>query len=224
MSLTPKKTGGGSEALKAVELRSDFYQEMKRATGFQVKAGAVALVVSLIILAFVLLREVKPNYFAVDAAGRITKMIPLTEPNVSDAAVANWLNKALVDSFTFSFADINYRLNDAATKWFTAEGGDELIKSINDSGNFDAVIEKKMFISFAASHTPLILKKGRKGNFYLWKLQVPGVLTYRTANDQISSQMTFTVIVSRRSVKETPDGLGIARIAMARTAPAGVAQ
>lgn len=224
MASTPKKTGGGADALQLVEMRKDFYQELKKSTRFQVQAGAAALLIALVVLGFAVMRESKPSYFSVDAAGRITKMIPLTEPNVSDAAVVNWTNKAIIDTFTFSFADINYRLNDASNRWFTAAGGDELVKAINESGNFDAVVQKKMFVSFAATHTPLILKKGRKGPFFLWKLQVPGVMTYRTATDQMSSPVVMTVIVSRRSVKESPDGLGIARIAMARSAPAGGSQ
>lgn len=218
--VTPKKSPGDT-AVQAVELRTDFYKDLRKTTGLQVKVGAGAFVAGLLILGFVLLRPASPTYFSVDAAGRISKMIPLSEPNVSDAAVSSWLNKALIDTFTFGFADIKYRLNESASKWFTAGGGDELIRAINEAGNFDAVIEKKMFISFSADHTPLILKKGMKDGFYLWKFQVPGVLTYRTSNDQISSHVTFTVIVSRRSVKETPDGLGIARIAMARSAVSG---
>lgn len=206
-----KEKGKGLEI--AVE-RREFYKDMYSKMWKIAIVGASSMIISLVMMMTVINKEEKNSYFAVDNNFSLIKLIALSEPNVKNAVVANWLTRALVDTFDFNYYNIKHHLNEASMTYFTREGASELIKALDSSGNFDVIIERKLIVSLAIEQVPIVIKEGVLGNTKVWKLQVPAVITYRNESSVSSNNVIFTITVSRVSLLEDPVGLGITKIIM----------
>lgn len=205
-----------NKGLETVVHRNDFYKDMYGKMWKIALVGVVSLFFSVATSFYVFQMKQQNVYFATDENGSLIELVALSQPNQKDSTVANWLQKALVDTFDFNYSNIRKRLNEASMRWFNNEGKQGLIDAIENSGNFDVVIKREMIVSLTVDHTPLMVKKGRPSwsPSYLWKLQVPATITYRTKTNQFSNKVLFDVIVARRSLLEDPSGLGIQQIIM----------
>lgn len=194
--------------------RLSFYDDMKAKSWKVAAVGVASLAISISMSFFVLTKKENNVYFAINNDGSIVELTPLFSPNVSDATVANWFTRALVDTFDFNYYNLKHRMNESAIKWFTPEGRRELIRTMDENGNFEVIADRKMIVSLDTSNTPIVIQSGRPSwsNSYLWKLQVPAKITYRTETSVYSNNVIVTAVVSRRSLLEDPAGLGISSI------------
>ncbi|MFK4132029.1 DotI/IcmL/TraM family protein [Pseudomonas luteola] len=206
-------TGSGQAVVRA---RNSFYKDGSKIlkTGLY---GSIGCLIGSVIATFYSASQRENNvYFAATNDGKFIKLIALNEPNLSDAAVTNWLSRALIDTFDFNFLNVNQRLNETTMRWFTQDGGNELLKAIQSGGNLDSVAEKELFVNLTLDSAPLLVDRGvaANGNIFAWKYEVPGLLTYRTRTKTYSDKVIFNVTVQRQSMISSPDGLGIAKIIM----------
>lgn len=211
-----KRSGTG---LVSIIERKEYYKDMHSAMWKIAAVGVISLILS-VILSFIVLSKKENNvYFATNEAGSLIKMVALSEPNHKDSTVANWLTRALVDTFDFNYHNLKFRINESSMKWFTSEGTSELVKAMEQNGNFDVIVDRKMIVNLETDRVPLVIKKGRPdwSGHYLWKLEVPAKITYRTEASVYSNKVIITAIVSRRSLLEDPSGLGISSIIMTVT-------
>lgn len=202
--------------LDIVVERREFYKDMFSSQRKIAIFGVVSMVISLGALITSINSRENNSYFAVDQNFNMVKMVALSEPNVKNSAVANWLSRALVDTFDFNYFNIKHHLNEASMKWFTPEGAAELIKALSESGNFDVIVERKLLVNLSVDSVPVIIKEGVIDDRRLWKLQVPATITYRNETSVSSNKVIFTVTVSRVSLLTDPVGLGIVKIIMER--------
>lgn len=209
-----RKVSAGGFA--AVGLRNEFYKDGYKRMFVIAVLSSLCLVCSVALVFYAAQKTEKNVYFATDSNGSLIKLVALSEPNHNDAVVADWLNRALIDTFDFHYGNLEKKLNEAALKWFTPNGATELVNALDDSNNFESIRERNMFVSLALQHTPIVVKRGKPefSRYFLWKLQVEGIMTYRTVTEEFSNPVLFTVVVSRRSMLEDPTGLGIAKIIM----------
>lgn len=196
--------------------KNEYYKEGKKYSFIVAIISAITLLISVAGSYFVLNKKDERVYFAVNDKNQFVKLVPFSEPNHKDSVVSQWLVSALIDTFDLNFVNYKTSLNDSAQKYFTTNGGKELKKALVDSGNLDAMVNKKLILSLSLESTPVMIKKGKPewSDYYLWKLQVPGVLTYRNQGGEYSTKVMFTVVVSRQSMLSDPMGLGIAKIIM----------
>lgn len=201
---------------KEINIRREFYKDQAQKMTKMALIGVGSLVMSIASVFYALNIESKNVYFAVNKDKSLTKLIPLSKPNHKDAVVANWLSRALVDTFDFSYFNMKSHLSKATMEWYTDNGRQELLDALKESGNFDAVIDNKLIVGLSVDSVPLVAKKGNVSftSSYLWKLEVPATLTYRTESQVYTNKILFTVTVARRSLLENAEGLGIARIVM----------
>lgn len=203
-------------ALTEINVRRDFYKDQasKMTKIAIVSIGCLAMSVGSVF--FALNTESKNVYFGVNEDRSLIKLIPLSKPNQKDAVVANWLSSALVDTFDFSYFNMKKHLGQATMRWYTDNGRQELLDALKKSGNFDAVIKNNLIVGLSVDSVPLVAKKGNVSftKSFLWKLEAPATLTYRTESQVYTNKILFTVTVERRSLLENAEGLGIARIVM----------
>lgn len=199
----------------AIERQAFFTAGIAQMKMLSAGMGALALV-SVLLTYLAVTNKTEPVYFVAYEDGRLVNMVPLSQPNYSQSAISQWLTNALVDTFDFHFGNVEQELNEAASLWFTSAGADALMQTWEDSGNYRAIIERKLFLSLVVTHTPVLLQHGLPpgSSSYVWRFQAPAVLTFRTESRVFTNNVTFTVDVSRRSVLESPNGLGISKIVM----------
>lgn len=205
------------DALTAVTLRNEFYKDSQRRVILALLCSVIMNVV-LLMVAYYMYRHVPaPQYFATSINGRITELIPLDEPNQSDASIRQWANQAAIAANTYNY--VNYRDElQAASGYFTGEGWQQFIKALEESNNLDAVKAKKMIVSSVATRTPVILQKGLLNGVYSWRVQMQILVTFQSPSEFAQQNNTITLLITRISTLNSPKGIGIAQFI---SAPSG---
>ena len=207
------ESGSNTNAGKAVELRSSFFKSINKAFSIAIISAGAALVISSFSLYVATNKNTIVKFVAVSEEGKIVKLQPLNKPNLSDEAVMQWATKALVETFTMSAYDINYRLNEATAKYFTKEGAEAFLAAMRDTGNYDQIIDRKLFVSIALEEVPLIVGKGIiNDRYYAWNIMAPSKITYRTGTQTYTNSVNVELTLIRRSILENESGLGINKI------------
>lgn len=172
----------------------------------------VMLAITIAVAGLSIAQKYNSVFFRVDNESRIVKLIPLSKPNMSDAAIIQWSTNALVDTFDVAFYNIHKRLNKTTAKWFTDDGGDSILKLLKKSGNFDAIIDEELIVNLAITDTPLIVKKHKPANsrYWRWMVRANGVMTFRTRTAVHTNPVLFDMIITRTGTV----GVGISKIIM----------
>lgn len=209
-----KSGSKASSSLVQVSVRKEFYKDQASKMTKMALASFLCFGASFGGLFYAIQKEPSTVYIAVNEDKTITKLIPLSQPNQKDSVVASWLSNALVDTFDFSYVNIKRHLNTSTMTYFTDNGRQELLNALEKTGNFKAIQDRKMIVSLSVDSVPLILKKGKPdfSKRYLWKIEAPATITYRTETQEYTNKVLFTVTVARDSLLSNPNGLGIHRI------------
>ena len=74
-----------------------------------------------------------------------------------------------------------------------------------------AVKAKKLIVSAVATKAPVILQKGLLNGVYAWRVQMPLLVTYQSANEFSQQNNVVTILISRVPTLNSPRGIGIAQ-------------
>ncbi|MBD8089207.1 DotI/IcmL family type IV secretion protein [Pseudomonas fluorescens] len=205
------------EGLATVTHRNEFFKTGDRKLTIMLSVVVVVMCIQIFVAFLGFTARNERVYFATDRNGSLIRLIALGEPNQKDTVVAQWLQNALVDTFSFDFTNINTRLNEATMKWFNDNGANELLKAMKDSGNFDVITDRRMILTTTLNSTPILVgKKPNAEGVYSWTFQVDAIMTFRTQSQEFTNNVRFTVVVDRRSVLEDVNGLGISKVVMTK--------
>lgn len=200
-----------TDALEVVALRNEFYKDGQRKIVLALLVSVLINVVQIGTLVYLLTHPPAPQYFATSISGRITPFYPLNEPNQADSAILQWANQAAVASFTYNF--VNYRDElQAASVFYTPSGWDLFMAALKESNNLDAVKARKQVVSAVPTRAPSILDKRVVNGSYTWRVQMPMVVTYQSANEFSQQNLVVTLVISRISTLNSPRGIGISQI------------
>ena len=84
------------------------------------------------------------------------------------------------------------------------------MNALKRSNNLDAVKAKKFIVTAVATRSPTILSKGvLGGRYYYWRVQIPLLVTYQSANEFVQSRLLVTMLIRRISSLNSPNGIGI---------------
>lgn len=197
-------------ALELVRVRNEFYRDNYR------RIIAILLLAFLIIgllvgaLIYVVTHPPAPKYFATDTSGRILPLVPLDQPDLSTAALLQWANTAAVAAFTYNFVDYRAQLQ-AASEFFTPEGWQAYLESIQSSNNLAAVKAKNLVVSAVATGAPIVLQHGVVDGRYTWQVQMPLLVTYQSASQVTPQSLMVNMVITRVSALDSPRGIGIAQ-------------
>lgn len=207
------------DALVVVRNRNDFYRDNYRKV---VAALLFCMLIMLILgstLVYLFMNPPPPRYFATSVDGRITPLIPLNQPNISQSALLQWANTAAISAYTYNF--VNYRQAlQSASENFTPDGWAAFMQALQSSNNLTAVTAKKLVVSAVATGAPVILQQGVLNGAYAWRVQMPMLVTYQSASQFSRQSIIVTMLVTRVSTLNSPQGIGIAQfVAAGTTAP-----
>ncbi|OJV85362.1 MAG: hypothetical protein BGO43_11790 [Gammaproteobacteria bacterium 39-13] len=199
-------------------LRNLYYRDGSR----KLTTLCLCLLLLLITLIIFLRYEQKnippPKYFATSYDGTPLKLVPLSKPNMQPNALLTWAVEASTSAYNINF--VNYRRQiQNARSFFTRNGYNSYLKAIKESRNLDAVQRRKMIVYAKINGTPTIIQdsettpglQGSIPNAFIWRVQIPLVLTYENSNpdDKIIQNNIVTLTISRMSTLESPSGVGI---------------
>ncbi len=127
---------------------------------------------------------------------------------LTQSAILTWAGKAATDAFTFDFVNFRQQLQNAAQA-FTPDGWRSFLKALEDSRNLEAVRQKKLIVNAALQGAPVMLTEGVVNGVYSWRIEMPIVVAYRSANEVQRQNLLVNMTVSRVPTLEFPEGVGI---------------
>ena len=205
---TPARSRAGG--LESVVTRNEFYRDK-----FRVMAGALpVLVVALLVsigLNFVLAtRKPQERYFSVDPAGRITKIVALTEPYVTDSYITSWVTEKVSRAYSMDPQNFRRQVSDLEP-FFTPEGHQQYIDSLQSSGTIDVMTKNLLIMTGVPTGAPIVVERGEANGLFFWRVQVPMMVEFRSSTKSAQKRRLVTVTVVRRQTIESPEGIGISQ-------------
>jgi intracellular multiplication protein IcmL len=196
------------DVLKPIMVRNAFYKDGTHRLFIGFLLSFAVNVISLISIVYVYTHPPAPVYFATSAYGRITPLIPLDQPNSPDAVVLQWASQATIAAYSYNF--VNYRSElEAASEFFTANGWNSFLKTLKDSNNLLAVVNKKLVVTAVPTRTPEIIKKGLIDGRYAWQIKIPIQVSFISSQVFSTSAEEVILLVTRVSALNNPKGIGI---------------
>ncbi|EPX83504.1 type IVB secretion system apparatus protein IcmL/DotI [Salipiger mucosus] len=172
---------------------------------------SVALCLSIIANVMLALREPDIQYFATDTNGSLLPLTSLDQPVQSVNEVLSWSTDAITKAYTFSFANYRQQLQDARDA-FTTEGWSGFQTALEESGNLRTVIANRFVTTAVPRGAPVVVSEGYLNGRYAWKIEVPILVTYESANKSTTQDLIVQAVIVRRPELEHPKGIGIAQI------------
>lgn len=156
-------------------------------------------------------RGVVYRYFASDPSGRTRELQALDRPIQSSSRVLTWTASAVSQAFTFSFANLDYELNQSRPN-FTGPGWNGFIAALKSKGAIDAVRQNMYVASAVPAKAPVIVDQGLVQGRYAWKIELPIIVTYQSATKEATQTNVVSLTVVQVPIEENPDGLGIEQV------------
>jgi intracellular multiplication protein IcmL len=196
------------DALTLVLSRNAFYRDGYRLT-------MLALLVIFIVdtaLAGLFFYQIKhppePQYFAITNDGRMINNYRLDDPVFPDDHILQWSADAVRQSFSLDFIHWNAQLQVASAK-FSTDGWRYFLEALKKSNNLETLTKLKMVSNAEITGAPRLVQKAMLGGRFIWKVQLPILVTYSNAAQTIPVPMNVTLIVMRVSVEENPERIAI---------------
>lgn len=197
-------------ALEAVILRMEFYRDKFRLMASTLPVLVVALLASISLNFYQATRKPVERYFTVDSAGRLTKIVALTEPYVTDAFIASWVSDKVARAYSIDPQNYRRQVGDLEP-FFTAEGHDQYVASLQSSGTIDLITKKLLVMTGVPTGAPVVVDHGVADGVFFWKVQVPVLVSYRSSTQSAQKNRIVEVTVVRRQTMESPEGIGISQ-------------
>lgn len=170
--------------------------------------------ISVLVSTFMFLNQPAPSYFATDSEGRITPLIPVSEPMLTDNQVTNFAVDAVTRSMTFTFNSWRDDFSEAREFFQKPDGWDEFVQAVEASQVIEYVTNRRMNAT-AVANGAVILSEGLDAQGrYTWIIQIPLVITYESSTERSRDPILAEVSVSRLPTWETSRGVGVTRITM----------
>ena len=203
------------DALVMVIARNSFYRHLHFLVLGTLCLAIIVIAILLGILSYILHNPTQPLYFATDAVGRLTKVTPVTKPNMSQADVTNWTVDAVQKSFSYDF--INYRAQlQNAQKFFTDFGWRNYLQALTLSNNLVALRNRSMIFIAQVIGEPKLTTEGILGGSYAWRYDMQVLMTYMVPpydyKSSYTNPLTMSVVVQRQPTLGSYRGLAIVQV------------
>ena len=145
---------------------------------------------------------------AITPDGRMINNYRLDDPVFSDDHILQWTANAVRQSFSLDFMHWSEQLQTVSGK-FSADGWRHFLEAMKKSNNLETLTKLKMVSDAQVTGAPKLLQKAVLGGHYVWKIELPILVTYNNNNQVIPMPMEVTVIVMRVPVEQNPERIAI---------------
>ena len=198
-----------NDALASVILRNAYYKDGYRTMLKVAFFEGIALLIMLVVMVLMVSTSKPQNiYFATTSDGRLIRMVPLSQPNLSDAALLSWVAQAATETMTFGFHDYKARLQDSS-KFFTRQGWESFTQALQASRVIEAVEARQQVLSAVPGSAPVIIQEGVVNNQYRWVVEMPLVVTYKSGSSSRPDSMLVRLSIVRVPTLDNASGVGI---------------
>jgi hypothetical protein len=158
------------------------------------------------------------QYFAVLPNNTSNAIKSLDRPNVSTKALLSWVTLAATATFSFDFVNLHDQL-EKLKDYFTVDGYNNFLSSLAATGMTKTIVDKKLILSAVAVGTAIVLTEEQTHSGYTWRIQVPVLIRYQSANVNETREQIIEMLVTQVSTNDAPKGIGIAQYIARETGP-----
>jgi intracellular multiplication protein IcmL len=212
VSRTARGTSPHVEAAAGTELARNALSRQRYEFVMKVTSGFVILSIILAVsIVYLATRPVQQRFFTTNSQGAIREILALKKPIASEEEVLNWATQAVTKAYSMSFANYGQQLNDLKPN-FTDAGWRGYDQAMQRAGFIDGLLKNQYVTSAVPKKAPVVVARGVVNGVFGWRLQIPLIVTFTSANTNSSQEINVEVTVVRRDETENPQGLGIAQI------------
>lgn len=196
--------------LELVRFRNFFYRDGYRKV-MTALLMSIALNLALVTLVIIqIFTKPAPVYFATQSNGSLIEIQPLTEPMVDQDMLITWATRAAVAAYSFNFVDWQNDLQ-SVQQYFTETGFKNFTEALKQSGNLDTVVAKRLVVQATVVDVPRIVNQGLIKGRYAWKIQIPMLIKYTSASEELRQPVLVTMLIARVPTTQKPQGIAIAQ-------------
>ncbi len=140
---------------------------------------------------------------------QLQRMSALAAPLYNTLVLREWAINAATSAFTYDAANYETQFALTSQRYFTPAGADSFNDAFKASGAVKQLLAKKLIVSAVAYRAPVILAQSRLLGTRMWKIQVPLLVTYQSANDQVTDRYIITMLVIQQPTWRFPNSYGI---------------
>ncbi len=206
-----------NDPLVLIFARNMFYQRLYRMmlACFTLSLAIIGTLIGVIM--FLWGHPTQPIFFATDSIGRLKKIIPADQPNMSTDEVSSWTVSAVQAAMSYNY--VSYRANlQSSQKYFTSYGWTNFMKALIASNNLPALANKRLIIIAQVTDKPKLITQGILGGAYAWKFEMPVLVTFwqppydQTPASKFVNNYNVSVIVQRQPTLQSDQGVGIVQL------------
>lgn len=203
------------ENIQATYIPKDnsFYRKHYHHVIYGVMGLIVLLMVAMGFMFYQVANRPLPQFTAVQKDGKNMLLIPYDAPNLLPDTILRWATKAATLAYTFDF--VNYNRQTAAVRpYFTEDGWNDYLGSVNRL--IATVIKNQLFVNGVVEGTPVISNQTSDfpGKGYVWRVQIPFLVTYQTANTSVKKEFIVILSIVKVSTSDNKQGIGIDQFMM----------
>jgi len=183
---------------------NDFYRMYQPRFIIVLMGATIVAMIWVGIILFQVYQRPLPTFYAIQPNGQRMMLQPQDLPNLVPDTILHFACKAAVAAYTFDFVNFKGEINQART-YFTDAGWDDYLTSVESVVR--GIAQNKLFVTGVVNGAPVISNQGEIDGVYSWRVQIPFLVTYQSA--QTAEQKKFTVLVTVVRVPTSVDPLGI---------------
>lgn len=190
---------------------NDFYRSYQPRFIIVLMGATLVAMVWVGIVLFQVYHRPLPSFYAVQPNGQRMMLQPQDLPNLVADTILHFASKAAVAAYTFDF--VNYKAEiGLARAYFTSAGWNDYLNSVADVVR--GIAQNKLFVTGVVNGTPIISNQGEIDGVYSWRVQIPFLVTYQSAQSAAQRKFTVLITVVRVPTVEDPLGIGIDQLVM----------
>ncbi len=187
----------------------------KKRTDTLIIAVLVSLVAILIlagIISYMVFNKTKPVYFAQKEDLTITQMVPLDEPYLIDASVAQWAADCTRKTFSLDFSHIQEDLSNARI-CYVQKAFEQLLKVMEKEGIIDLIKTEHLNTEMTITTPAVVTKRGVVDGVMAWIIEFKFILSFFSSQGLANTQkMVAQVVVQRTKTTDYPKGVIIRQL------------
>jgi intracellular multiplication protein IcmL len=161
-----------------------------------------------LILSYMSFTREKPSYFATTTSGSVIPLHALDEPVITNKSLLSWASVAARTAYNLDFVHYKTQMK-AASINFSESGWEQFEAAMGKAGLLSSVKNKKLIMSAVVSGAPVILDSSVYHGRYIWRIQMPMLVTFSSANESTHTNLLISMDVARVASLDAPQGIQI---------------
>jgi intracellular multiplication protein IcmL len=192
--------------------KNDFYANSYQSLMFILMIEILLVLILVTVVLYQVFHRPLPFFHAIAANKQQMELTASYEPNLLPSTLLTWASKAAVAAYTFDFVNYSKQLQ-LAHPYFTEAGWNDYLVSINRL--IQSITQNQLFVNGVVVAPPVISNQGfLPGRGYTWRVQIPFLVTYQSAEQTSRANFTVVITIVRVSTLVNPTGMGIDQFVM----------